>query len=87
MLFSFVTIVSMEDDGALWIAVADKDIPEATYLRVVTNKVSQGKGKQRLRRLAEPAAGVHADVPEQAEDEQLRHGAELQSAGGLSRHV
>ena len=37
----------MEDDGALWIAVADKDIPEATYLRVVTNKVAQGKGKQK----------------------------------------
>ena len=37
----------MEDDGALWIAVADKDIPGAIYLRVVTNKVAQGKGKQK----------------------------------------
>ena len=37
----------MEDDGSLWIPVADKDIPEATYLRVVTNKLTQGKGKHK----------------------------------------
>ena len=46
----------MEDDDALWIAVADKNISEATYLRVLTNKLTQGKGKQKRVRYVHTAS-------------------------------
>ena len=38
-----------EDDGALWIALGDAGFP-ATHLRVTTNVVKEGKGKNKRER-------------------------------------